>query len=103
DYLHVEGGPGVVLVSHEANIGLDGKVGECGLSYLRKSRWTSGFGASFSDRVATVLGSALAAANLLQRDLPQVSFRTDRLQLRIADKLNAPNDTDAARKILPQL
>jgi hypothetical protein len=99
DYMHVENGPGVVLVSHEANIGLERKNGQFSLTYLRKRP----FGKAFQDRTAIVLQSALAAATLLQKDLSGAAFPTDHLQLRIVDKLNAPNNEDTLRQLLADL
>jgi hypothetical protein len=99
DYMHVEDGPGVVLVSHEANIGLERQAGEFGLTYLRKRP----FGTTFSDRVITTARSAWAAAAMLQSDVPGVRFAADRLQVRLLDKLSAPNDAATARQVLPEL
>lgn len=99
DYMHVEDGPGVVLVSHEANIGLDHRGGQWGLNYVRKRP----FGTAFPDRVRTVIGCALAAAARLESDLPGTRFRTDRLHLRLLDKLNVPNEAEILSEVLPPL
>ena len=36
DYQHVYGGPGTVLVAHEANFSMDREEGRLGLMYTRK-------------------------------------------------------------------
>src|SRR2546421_11930754 len=55
DYLHVQTGPGVVLVSHEANIAIDDSDGKLGLLYQRKRP----FGASLPERLRIALFSTL--------------------------------------------
>src|SRR5687768_13158360 len=59
DYKHVVNGPGVVLVSHEANIHLDDTAGERGLLYVRKHPIPGGF----AKRIGTVVGYALGIAS----------------------------------------
>ena len=90
DYLHVAHGPGVVLISHEANLALDDTDGRTGLLYQRKRP----FGHGFADRLATAFGATLEAASRLEMDpghAGAIKFRTDEVSVRIADKLHAPN------------
>src|SRR4051812_17957243 len=62
DYAHVEDGPGVVLVSHEANYYLDEFDGRQGLTYSRKAP----IAGSFADRLREVFSAALQACALLE-------------------------------------
>src|SRR3954467_3890000 len=57
DYLHVSNGPGVVLISHEANIGMDEEHGRLGLLYQRKRAMAG----SFAERLELALAAALEA------------------------------------------
>src|SRR4051812_2086535 len=64
DYMHVANAPGVVLVSHEANLSIDDSEGPLGLLYQRKRP----FAGTFVDRLSSVFGSALEAAMKLEND-----------------------------------
>lgn len=91
DYSHVHRGPGVLLVCHEAHYALDQQRGVVGLAYSRK-RGASG---TQAERWALALAKALGAARLLEREpslAGRATFRTDRLELAITDRLRAPND-----------
>lgn len=91
DYSHVHRGPGVLLVCHEAHYGLDQQRGVAGLAYARKRGATG----THAERWALALAKALGAARLLEREpalAGRVTFRTDRIELGIADRLRAPND-----------
>ncbi len=89
DYMHVIDGPGIMLVSHEANFALDSAVGDGpGLLYNRK-RPVDG---PFRDHLRTTFRAALDAAARIEAELPgKISFATDRLLFRIYDRLLAPN------------
>ena len=86
DYDHVPGGPGIVLVTHEANLYLDSVGGRPGLLYQRKQPLPG----SFVERLATILRYTLLAAARLE-DYPGLKFRTDEVEVKIADRLLAPN------------
>lgn len=90
DYKHVADGPGVLLVSHEANIHLDDTAGERGLLYVRKQLIPGGF----AKRIGTVIGYALGVASKLEQEpelAGKLTFHHDRLTLRLNDRLRAPN------------
>lgn len=88
DYGHVPDGPGVMLIGHEADRALEFGDGLAGFSYQRK-RDTEG---TARDRLVTVLEQVCAGARRLADDVDvDVAFRTDRLELRVVDRLNAPN------------
>jgi hypothetical protein len=89
DYAHVHNGPGIVLVSHEANYSFDSNKGRPGLTYQRKQPLSG----SFSDRVRATLRYTLEAAALLEQSLDgRIKFRTDEVQFRIHDRLLAPSE-----------
>jgi len=102
DYKHVHEGPGVVLVSHEANIHADLGGGRLGLLYFRKQPLDG----PFRDRLEAVITYTLRAAELLQKDPdlgPQIRIRTDALLLRIHDRLHAPNAPETFEQVRPDL
>jgi hypothetical protein len=90
DYTHVPGGPGVVLVCHDAIYSLDGGGGELGLLYSRRRETHPALGviASLDDRLASVFRRALQACERLERerDLAGLRFPADRFQLAVNDR-----------------
>jgi hypothetical protein len=101
DYNHVPDGPGVVLVAHEANIYLDRFDGRLGLTYSRKQPLLG----RFSDRLRFCFIAALQAAALLDgnSDLNGIKFRTNETNLRINDRLYAPNTPETLAQVKPEL
>jgi hypothetical protein len=101
DYNHVPDGPGVVLVAHEANIYLDRFDGRLGLTYSRKAPLPG----SFSDRLRFCFGAALQAAALLDgnSELGGIKFRTNEVNLKINDRLLAPNSPETFASVKPEL
>ncbi|MFI5380610.1 MAG: hypothetical protein ACHRHE_15035, partial [Tepidisphaerales bacterium] len=87
---HVEAGPGVALVAHEANFYVDLFAGRPGLTYQRKQPAPG----TFVDRLHQAFAEALSAAARLE-DEPLLNskpkFRTDQFTLKIPDRLLAPN------------
>lgn len=86
DYGHVPGGPGVMLIGHEADRAIDLGEGRPGFLYARKRDATG----SLADRVAQVVGETVAGAARLEAE-GLLGFRRDELRIQIADRLNAPN------------
>ncbi|HWB53928.1 MAG TPA: hypothetical protein VG722_07035, partial [Tepidisphaeraceae bacterium] len=97
-YEHVSEGPKIVLVSHEANISLDDTGGQWGLIYQRK-RPIDG---TFDERLARILAAAIEACSKLELE-PELAakFNTDKLELKILDKLAAPNEPGTYEKAEP--
>jgi hypothetical protein len=94
DYSHVHHGPGILLVAHEANLGMDMAGGRAGLLYTRKQPLPG----STAERVKASLAHALQACALLEDDpafAGKLRFRTDELQFLSNDRLLAPNDSRA--------
>ncbi len=103
NYEHVHEGPGVVLVSHEANIHADLGEGKLGLLYIRKQ---PGAGNSFRERLRSTFGYALKAASMLEQDAAlagKLSFRTRDPLFLINDRLHAPNTAETFGKVRGEL
>ncbi|MBK6917539.1 MAG: hypothetical protein IPH07_09080 [Deltaproteobacteria bacterium] len=92
DYAHVGEGPGVLLVCHEGHYVIDRSRGGVGLAYHRKR------GQPAADAAATAgvaLARVIRAARLLQAHASlagRLSFDTGGLEVRVLDRLRAPND-----------
>jgi hypothetical protein len=99
-YEHVSEGPKVVLVSHEANISLDDTGGRWGLIYQRKRPMEGAFG----ERLARVIGAAVEACSKLETESELAAkFKTDELEIKILDKLDAPNEPATLQKLEPAI
>lgn len=92
-YDHVHHGPGTVLVALEGNFSTDRAGGKLGLMYQRKAPIAGA--TTFAERLRAVLRTALDAAGRVADD-PRLEgalrFRTDRWELKVHDRLLAPND-----------
>lgn len=101
DYGHVQDGPGVVLVSHEANIHADLEGGRLGLLYIRKQPIPG----SFRERLATVFKFTLQAARMLEEDkvLNGLKFDANEAIFRIYDRLHAPNTPETFGQVKGEL
>src|SRR5205814_2440254 len=99
DYAHLPDGPGVVLVSHEANFYFDRFDGKPGFTYQRKQSLPG----SFEDRLRFCFGAALQACNLLETNssLPGIRLRTNEMELKINDRLLAPNTPETCAAVKP--
>ena len=104
DYKHVPNGPGMVLVSHEANLHAERIDGRVGLLYFRKQPIPGD--ATFAARLRSVWDATVEAASLLQNDPAfegRVRFRTDEALFRIYDRLHAPNEPGTFAKVKDDL
>ncbi|MGE5325609.1 MAG: hypothetical protein ACM3NO_01110 [Deltaproteobacteria bacterium] len=90
DYRHVPGGPGVILIGHEANYSLDNTNHRLGVRYSRKAPLDG----SAQDRLEQALRAALLACRRLEGD-PRLSgnlrFNGREMELTVNDRLIAPN------------
>lgn len=88
DYAHVPDGPGVMVIAHEAHYGIDMGDGAPGLLYARKR----GLSGSPAERVAATAKAALRACALLEGDdALTLAFDTAKAEVRVIDRLAAPN------------
>ena len=104
DYQHVHHGPGIALVSHEANFYTDTGEGRLGLLYQRKQPPA---GANdLPGRLAHVFAGALRACEKLEKEPAlggRLRFRTDEMVFRVHDRLLAPNTPETYRDVEPEL
>ncbi len=80
DYSHVHHGPGILLVSHEANISIDEAEGRRGLVYIRKQPATLSEIIEHARQAAKLLGEPVGTsyeifvndrlANISAKDIP---------------------------------
>ena len=98
DYRHVPGGPGVILIGHEANYSLDNTGNRLGVRYNRKAPLDG----SPRDRLAQAVRAALLACRRLESD-PRLGgalrFNGREMEFTVNDRLLAPN-LDATREAL---
>jgi hypothetical protein len=102
DYAHLPESPGVVLVSHEANLALDRTEGPLGLLYTRKTPLEG----ALPDRLRSVLRSVLEAGVKLEAE-PEfagaLSFGAGEILVLSNDRLALPNSEAAFASIRPAL
>ncbi|HEY1686519.1 MAG TPA: hypothetical protein VGG19_17280 [Tepidisphaeraceae bacterium] len=97
-YEHVSDGPRLVLVGHEANISYDDTDGRPGLIYQRKRPMEGEFG----ERLSRVLAATIEACSKLESEAELgAKFKTDELELKILDKLEAPNEPGTLKQLEP--
>ncbi len=102
NYAHVVDGPGVVLVSHEANIHIDETGGQRGLLYVRKQPLAG----SFAKRAGQIIGYALGLAHRLEHESPfanRLKFDPSHLSFRINDRLHVQNTAETFEQLRPIL
>jgi hypothetical protein len=100
DYAHLPVGPGVILVAHEANYGLDRTHGRPGLVYQRKTVLEG----SFETRLLYSVRQAFRAARRLMAEPEyqgKLSFDFAAWEIVFNDRLLAPN-TEQAWSIISQ-
>jgi hypothetical protein len=98
DYRHVQAGPGVVLIGHEADYSLDNADNRLGVRYNRKAVLDG----NNQDRLAQATRAALTASQRLQQDTRlngKLNFNGQDIEIFINDRLLAPN-TAATREAL---
>jgi len=76
DYSHVHHGPGILLVSHEANLSIDETEGRRGLVYLRKQP---------ADLAGTIAAAQAVAKKLTEEQ--GVQFDTPHYEVSVNDRL----------------
>jgi hypothetical protein len=92
DYSHVPNGPGIVLIGHDVDYGLDLVGGRAGLLTLRK-RYS---GLSTAEVASDTLKKALSAMAAIEAEPDaRVAFDTSAVTIEFFDRLVAPNSADA--------
>ena len=98
DYRHVHGGPGVLLIGHEADYSLDNTDNRLGVRYNRKAVVDGGN----QYRLAQAALAALTACQRLQADTrlnEKLHFNGQDIEIFVNDRLLAPN-SEATRTAL---
>ena len=102
DYRHVPGGPGIILIGHEADFSLDEADRHLGVRYNRKAPLPG----SNQCRFRQALKAALEACDKLEAD-PRLSGKLNLecqdIGLFINDRLLAPNDSNTHRLVIPEI
>lgn len=102
DYSHMVAGPGILLVAHEANIGMDNSENRLGLLYNRKQPLEG----SNREKLRWIFRSALENCRRIEEE-PSLQgkfrFRGDEALLLINDRLLAPNTDKTFNEIKPDL
>lgn len=101
DYTHVASGPEVVLLGHASDYVLDRGEGRLGLLYAAKREPLTQEG-SFLPALRRALRAARLLANETTVQHP-LAFKTDTLLVRLADRLNWPNDDATLSRVEPPL
>ena len=102
DYAHVPDGPGVILIGHDVDYGIDLVGGRTGLLTTRKRTGEAELTALFRDTLA----KSLAAARAIEAD-PSVSvrFAVNEIEIAFPDRRAAPNNASAfdfaSKELLP--
>jgi len=94
DYAHVPDGPGVILIGHDVDYGIDLAGGRAGLLTTRKRAEGVGVEELFRE----TLGRALQAVRAIEDAADpaiDLRFATDALEIVFPDRLAAPNRDDA--------
>jgi len=102
DYAHVPHGPGVVLIGHEADYGIDLAGGRAGLYTTRKRLRETPLAESLRDTLRRALAALAAIESQPEAGL---RFAANAFQLDLLDRLAAPNEAAASaaaeREIAP--
>ena len=98
DYLHVQNGPGLLLIGHEADYSLDNRAGRLGLLYNRKKQLEG----TTQEKLAQATRALLIAAQLLEKE-NGLQFNTQEIQVLINDRLLVPNTTETFITLEPEL
>jgi len=102
DYSHMHAGPGILLISYEANISMDDTGNRLGLLYNRKQP----LGGSNNEKLKFAFKTALEFCRRVENEPAlrgRVRFRGDEVHFLINDRLVAPNTNEAFRAVKPEL
>lgn len=89
DYAHVPSGPGVVLIGHDVDYGIDSVSGRTGLLVVRKRAGET----PLAELLADTLSKALAMVDAIVEDgSAKIQFDLGRVEIQLLDRLAAPND-----------
>ncbi len=102
DYSHIQAGPGVVLISHVANISMDNGGNRVGLLYNRKQP----LGGSNAEKLRFVFRAALEFCRRVEKEPAlkgKMRFQGQEALFIVNDRLLAPNTEETFRAVKPEL
>lgn len=102
DYRHVTGGPGVMLVSHEAHYAFGHDSGRLGLLHNRRTVVEG----TTQDKLRLSYDAALAACQRLEDEAPfrgKLKFHPGDCEVILNDRLLTPNDDATWEALQPEL
>ncbi len=102
DYSHMHAGPGVLLISHDANISMDDTGNRLGLLYNRKQPLSG----SNNEKLKVAFKTALEFCRRVENEPTlggRVRFRGDEVHFLINDRLVAPNTNETFHALKPEL
>lgn len=102
DYSHMQAGPGIVLVTHEANIGMDNTGNRLGLLYNRKQPLHG----SNVEKLQFVFRTALEFCQRVEKEPAlkgKMRFQGHEALFIVNDRLLAPNTEEIFRAVKPEL
>ena len=100
DYAHVPDGPGIILIGHDVDYGIDRTGGRTGLLTTRKRAGDVAVAELFRSTLAMALATAQAIAADGEAGL---EFGVDAVQIAFPDRLALPNTAEAAEAALKAL
>jgi len=100
DYMHVPDGPGVILIGHDVDYGIDRSGGRSGLLTLRKRAGDLDAAGLLRDTLAMALATARA---LVDDDAVSLDFVFDEALVAFPDRLAAPNTSESAALMAKEL
>lgn len=102
DYSHMHAGPGILLISHEANISMDDTSNRLGLLYNRKQP----LGGSNNEKLKFAFKTALEFCRRIEAEpslKERLKFRGNEALFLINDRRVAPNSEETFREVRPEL
>jgi hypothetical protein len=102
DYRHVQGGPGIILIGHEADYSLDNTDNRLGVRYNRKAVFDGGT----QERLAQATRAALKACQRLEEhstlnEKLKLHFNGQEIEIFVNDRALAPNREDIRQAVKP--
>jgi len=102
DYSHMQAGPGIVLVTHEANIGMDNRGNRLGLLYNRKQPLRG----SNAEKLQFVFRVALEFCRRIEKEptlKEKVRFQGNEALFIVNDRLLVPNTAETFNAVRAEL
>lgn len=102
DYSHVQAGPGILVVAHEANISIDCAGNRLGLLYNRKQRLAG----TNQEKLVTIFKAALENCRKLEEEPGldgKLKFLGGEALVVINDRLLAPNSEETFAAVRPEI